>query len=197
MELQNIKITFCLTGSHCTLDDILPELEKIIQEGAEVQPVISESVDTTDTRFGEAVEWKHKLVKMTGRKLANSIVSAEPIGPRELADVLVIAPCTGNTLAKLANGITDTPVTMAAKAQLRNQKPVIIALSTNDALGLNGKNLGIMFNAKNVFFVPFSQDEPFRKPNSVVSNMKLIIPTILHALEGKQLQPVLLSPEEE
>lgn len=194
MELQNIKIAFCLTGSHCTLQDTIPEIEKMINEGAEVQPVISHSVEIMDTRFGEAVEWKHRLVKLTGKKLINSIVSAEPIGPRQLADILIIAPCSGNTLAKLANAITDTPVTMAAKAQLRNDRPVVIALATNDALGINGKNLGILMNSKNIFFVPFTQDEPFRKPNSVVSNMKLILPTVIHALEGKQLQPLFLSP---
>ncbi len=197
MELQNVKVAFCLTGSHCTFDDIIPEIEKMIYEGAIVQPVISEAVDNMDTRFGEAVELKHKLVKITGRKLINSIVSAEPIGPRELADVLIIAPCTGNTMAKLANGVTDTPVTMAAKAQLRNEKPVIIALATNDGLGLNGKNLGMLVNAKNVFFVPFYQDKPLRKPNSIMSNMELITPAILHALDGKQLQPLLLSPGED
>ena len=196
MELLNVKVAFCLTGSHCTLDAVILQIENIINEGAEVQPVISDSVDSLDTRFGEAVEWKHRLVKLTGKKLINSIVSAEPIGPRQMVDVLVIAPCTGNTLAKLANGITDTPVTMAAKAQIRNERPVVIAPATNDALGLNGKNLGILINSKNIYFVPFTQDAPYRKPNSIVSDMDLIVPAVLHALEGKQLQPLLLAPEE-
>lgn len=198
MRLRGKKIGFALTGSHCTLEKAIPEIEKLLAEGAEIFPVISPSVDLTDTRFGDATEWKTRLVKITGRKIINSITGAEPLGPKGILDAFVIAPCTGNTLAKLATGITDTAVLMGAKAQLRNQKPVILAVSTNDGLGFNGKNIGIMLSAKNVYMVPFGQDSPFTKPNSLVAKMDALLPTILAALEGKQLQPVLinLAPEE-
>lgn len=193
MKLRGIKVGFALTGSHCTLDKVLIELEKLTAQGAEIYPVISPSLDQTDTRFGDSTEWKTKLVKATGRKLINSIVGAEPIGPKALVDVYVIAPCTGNTLAKLANGITDTAVLMGAKAQLRNQRPVILSISTNDGLGLNAKNIGVLLNTKHVYMVPFGQDAPFSKPNSLISKNELLVPTLMHALEGKQLQPVLIN----
>ena len=193
MRLKGKKIGFALTGSHCTLDKIIPELEKLREEGAEVYPIISPSIDHTDTRYGDATEWKTRLVKTAGQKLTNSITGAEPIGPKALVDAYIIAPCTGNTLAKFANGITDTAVLMGAKSQLRNQKPVILAISTNDGLGLNAKNIGTLLNTKNVYMVPFGQDNPFSKPNSLVAETKFIIPTLLAALEGRQLQPVLIN----
>ncbi|ACB85040.1 dipicolinate synthase subunit B [Natranaerobius thermophilus] len=196
MNLTGLKVGFAVTSSHCTFDEAFKEIENIVEAGAEVYPIITPGVDNMNTRFGEAIEWKQKLVQITGKKLINSIVSAEPIGPQSFVDIIVIAPCTGNTIAKLANGITDTAVTMAAKAQLRNQKPVVIGVSTNDALGLNARNLGVLLNAKHVYFVPFFQDVPSKKPNSVISKMDLIIPTIQHALEGEQLQPLLLAGEE-
>jgi dipicolinate synthase subunit B len=198
LRLRGKKIGFALTGSHCTLEKTIPEIEKLLAEGAEIFPVISPSVDLTDTRFGDATEWKTRLVKITGRKIINSISGAEPLGPKGMLDAFVIAPCTGNTLAKLANGITDTAVLMGGKAQLRNQKPVILAVSTNDGLGFNAKNIGIMLSTKNVYMVPFGQDSPFTKPNSLVAKMDVLLPTVLAALEGKQLQPVLinLAPEE-
>ena len=196
MELSGVKVGFGLTGSYCTLEPVIQEISNVIKEGGEAYPIISPGVDHTNTRFGEAIEWKQRLVQITGNKLINSIVLAEPIGPQALIDVLVIAPCTGNTLAKLANGITDTPVLMAAKAHLRNERPVVIGLSTNDALGMNAKNLGALLNAKNVYFIPFAQDNPYKKPNSVISKMELIIPTIKAAMESKQLQPILVPGEE-
>lgn len=195
MRLKGVKLGVALTGSHCTLEKVFLELEKMVAEGAEIYPVISPSVDHTDTRFGDATEWKTKLVKIAGRKLINTIAGAEPIGPKSYLDAYIIAPCTGNTLAKLANGITDTAVLMGAKAQLRNQKPVVIAISTNDGLGLNAKNLGILLNTKNIFMVPFGQDSPFTKPNSLVARMELLLPTVILALEGRQIQPVLLNLE--
>lgn len=193
MRLKGVRIGFALTGSHCTLGEVVGEVRRLISEGAEVTPVVSPSVDTTDTRFGTAEYWKNLLEEITGRKVINTIPGAEPIGPQKLLDALIIAPCTGNTMAKLANAITDTPVLMAAKACLRNQRPVILAIATNDGLGLNAKNLGILLNTKNVYFVPFGQDNPGQKPNSLVARMDLILETTIAALAGRQLQPLLVT----
>lgn len=193
MRLNGVKIGFAMTGSHCTLEKIFPEIEKLLAEGAEIYPLLSPSVDSTDTRFGEAIEWKTRLVKLTGQKIINSIVNAEPLGPKVNLNAFIIAPCTGNTLAKLANGITDTAVLMGAKAQLRNQRPVILAISTNDGLGLNAKNLGVLLATRNIYMVPFGQDSPFDKPNSLVAKTEMILPTVMQALDGRQLQPILIN----
>jgi len=193
MRLDGIRVGFALTGSHCTLEEMFIELENIKNEGADIYPIISYSVDETVTKFGSPHKWKEDLTSLTGKKVINSFVAAEPVGPEKTLDVLVVAPCTGNTLAKLANGITDTPVLMAAKAHLRNQRPVVLAISTNDGLGLNARNIGILINTKNIYLVPFGQDNPTGKPNSLKAQMNLIVDTILQALEGKQLQPLLLS----
>ncbi len=191
MLLKDVKIGFALTGSFCTFAKVMPELEKLVSEGADIMPVISEAVDKYDTKFGKADEWKARVEGITGKKIIKTIVDAEPIGPKSLLDILIIAPCTGNTLGKLTNGITDTPVTMAAKAHLRNGKPLVLAIATNDGLGANAKNLGIMLNTKNIYFVPFGQDDPVKKCNSLTANNELIVPTIIEALKGKQLQPIL------
>jgi len=191
MSLNNIKIGFALTGSFCTFNKVFQEIEKLVSEGAEVYPIVSESVNKYDTRFGRVDEWKQRLEEITGKKAISSITEAEPIGPKSLLDILIVAPCTGNTLAKIANGITDTTVTMAVKAHLRNQKPVVIAISTNDGLGANARNLGTLLNRKNIYFVPFGQDDPIKKCNSLVAKFDLIIPTVKEALEGKQIQPIL------
>ena len=191
MPLKNVKIGFAFTGSFCTFAKVVPELGKIVAEGADVLPIVSETVDKTDTKFGTADEWKSKIEKVTSKKIVKSIVDAEPIGPQALLDILVVAPCTGNTLGKLANGITDSSVTMACKAHLRNGKPIVIAIATNDGLGLNAKNLGVLLNTKGVYFVPFGQDDPLKKRNSIMADFQLLIPAIEYALEGKQLQPVL------
>lgn len=191
MLLQGVKVGFALTGSFCTFAKVMPELEKLIAEGADVLPIISEVVDKFDTRFGKADDWKARIEGITGKKIIKSIVDAEPIGPKSLLDIMVVAPCTGNTLGKIANAVTDTSVTMAAKAHLRNGKPLVLAISTNDGLGANAKNLGLLLNAKNVYFVPFGQDDPIKKCNSLTANNELIIPTLLEALKGRQLQPVL------
>ncbi|MBS4031382.1 MAG: dipicolinate synthase subunit B [Clostridiales bacterium] len=193
MRLNGVKLGFAMTGSHCTLKKIFPEIEKLLAEGAEIYPLVSPSVDKTDTRFGEAIEWKTRLVKLTGQKIISSIVNAEPLGPKVKLDAFIIAPCTGNTLAKLANGITDTAVLMGAKAQLRNQRPVVLAISTNDGLGLNAKNLGVLLSTRNFYMVPFGQDSPFDKPNSLVAKTELILPTVIQALDGRQLQPLLIN----
>ncbi|MEG6521719.1 dipicolinate synthase subunit B [Desulfotomaculum sp. 1211_IL3151] len=192
MRLKDVRIGFALTGSHCCLDEIMPKIQELVNEGAEIYPIISFAVDTIDTRFGTTTKWREMLEKITGKEPINSIVTAEPVGPQKLVDVVVIAPCTGNTMAKLAHGITDTPVLMAAKAHLRNLRPVVIGISTNDGLGLNAKNLGLLINTKNIYMVPFGQDSPTGKPNSLKCNMDLIIDTIESALQGKQIQPVLV-----
>lgn len=191
MLLNKIRVGFAVTGSFCKVDDIFPEIGKLINEGAEVFPIISDSIDKYDTRFGSANDTKMKLEGLTGKKIISTFVEAEPIGPKSLLDIMVIAPCTGNTLGKMANGITDNTVTMAVKAHLRNQKPVVIAVSTNDGLGANAKNLGVLINTKNIYFVPFGQDDPIKKCNSLVAKMDMIIPTVIEALQGRQIQPVL------
>lgn len=192
MLLKGLKVGVALTGSFCTIGKIIPEIEKIISEGAEVFPIISEAVDKFDTRFGDAEGWKSKLRAITGKEIIKSIVEAEPIGPKGFLDVLVVAPCTGNTISKIANAITDTTVTMACKAHLRNQKPLVIAISTNDGLGNNAKNIGAVLNMKNVYFVPFGQDDPVKKCNSLMAKNELIVPTIVEAMQGKQIQPLLM-----
>lgn len=192
MSLNNVKIGFALTGSFCTFDKIIPIIGKLKEQGAFVTPIFSEKVQTTDTRYGKAIEIMEKITSICKNKPITSIVEAEPIGPKELFDILVIAPATGNFIAKLANGIIDETPVMCAKAQLRNQKPIVIAISTNDALGLNCKNLATLINSKNIYFVPFRQDDPISKPNSLVAEYDLLIPTIVQALSGKQIQPLLL-----
>lgn len=155
-------------------------------------PIASGSVQVTDTRFGTAQNWLQQLKDITGNDIITTIVEAEPLGPSKLLDVLVIAPCTGNTTSKLANAMTDSPVLMAAKAQMRNQRPLVLAISTNDGLGLNASNIAKLLITKNIYFVPFGQDNPFQKPNSLVAQMDLIPEACYAALEGKQLQPMIL-----
>lgn len=191
MRLKDVKIGFALTASFCTLGEVVKHMEKLVQEGAEIYPIMTQTMGSTDTKYGKADEWRSKLEELTGHTIIDNIVTAEPIGPGKLVDVIVIAPCTGNTLAKLANGITDGPVLMSAKAQLRNQRPVVIAISTNDGLGLNARNLGTILNTRNIYMVPFGQDNPKGKPNSLVAKMDLMLETIEYALKGHQIQPVL------
>jgi len=191
MKLLGKKIGLAITGSHCTFDIVLPQIENLKAEGAEVFVILSNASLNTDTRFGKAREWYEKFKVASGNDIISSIEEAEPIGPGNFLDCIAVAPCTGNTLSKVANGITDGPVLMAVKAHLRNLKPVIIAISTNDGLGNNAKNLGVLLNTKNIYFVPFSQDDPMKKPNSLVANMNLLIEAIIQALEGKQIQPIL------
>src|SRR3989339_1896006 len=169
MSITGLKIGFAITGSFCTIDKILIEIEKLINGGAEVYSIGSDTVNSINTRFGTADEMKEKLFNLTGKNIISSIKEAEEIGPTAYLDIMIIAPCTGNTLAKITNGITDTPVTMATKAHLRNQKPVVISISTNDGLGANAKNIGMLINMKNIYFVPFGQDNPTQKPNSLIA----------------------------
>lgn len=192
LSLQGKKIGFGLTGSHCTLERVFPALERLVAEGADVIPVVSEAVALTETRFGTPETWLNRLYQITGKRPIRRIPEAEPIGPQKLLDVMVVAPCTGNTLAKLANAITDTPVLMACKAHLRNQRPVVLAIATNDGLGINAKNLGLLLAMKNIYFVPFGQDSPTAKPNSLDADLGLLVPTIEAALASRQLQPILV-----
>ena len=191
MELKGLRIGWALSGSFCNFQYVYPEIEKLANEGADIYPIISYAVDSFDTRFGTAEEWKSKLKDITGKELITTIIEAEPVGPKLELDILVIAPCTGNTISKLANAITDTPVTMAAKAHLRNQKPLLLAIATNDGLGANAKNIGLLMNTKNIYFVPFSQDDSIKKPNSLISDFEKIEESIVKALDKIQLQPVL------
>lgn len=192
MELKDMKIGIALTGSSCNFEYVFPQIENLAKKGADLYPIISYSVDTFDTRFGTAEEWKEKLRQITGKELISTIVDAEPVGPKMNLDILVVVPCTGNTIGKLANAITDTPVTMACKAHLRNQKPLVLGIATNDGLGANGKNIGLLMNTKNIYFIPFGQDDPHNKPNSLIAKFELLEETIKYAIEGKQIQPVLL-----
>ena len=192
-KLQGKKIGFALTGSHCTLDRVLLAYKKLAKsENAQVYPILSPSVLHTDTRFGSADHWRNELEEISNNKVIASIKDAEPIGPRHLFDAVIIAPASGNTIAKLVNGVVDTPVLMAAKAHLRNGGPLIIAVSTNDGLGISAKNIGLLLNMKNVFFVPFGQDDPLKKPNSIVAKMEMIAETTEKALIGQQIQPILI-----
>lgn len=192
MSLKGKKIGFALTGSSCNFSIVFPQIEKLANEGVDIYPILSQAAATFDTRFGHAEEWKEKFRLITGKELIETIVDAEPVGPKLNLDILVVAPCTGNTLGKLANGITDTSVTMAVKAHLRNNKPVVLAIATNDGLGASAKNIGLLINMKNIYFVPLGQDNPEGKPKSLVAKFHEIKPTIEEALKGNQIQPVLI-----
>lgn len=192
MTLKGKRIGFGLTGSHCTYDIVFPEIEKLVNEGAEVIPIVTATVKNTETRFGKGEDWIDRIEKLTGHHVIDTMVKAEPLGPTMPLACMVIAPLTGNSLSKMANALTDSPVLMAAKATMRNHRPVVLAISTNDALGLNGVNLMRLMAAKDIYFVPYGQDNPENKPNSMVARMTMIRETIVHALKGEQIQPVLV-----
>ena len=194
MDFSKYNIGFGITGSFSTFAKARKEVEHLCDMGANVIPVFSFQAQKCDTRFGSAKEYVEGICEITGNEGIRTIPAAEPIGPNNFLDIMVIAPCTGNTAAKLCNGITDTPVLMATKAHMRNGKPLVIAISTNDALGANFKNIGILMKMKQIFFVPFGQDNHKSKPNSLVAKMELLPDTIEYALEGKQIQPVLQNP---
>ena len=190
--MRKERVGFAVCGSFCTHGQMLKALERLTALYETVIPIVSETAAFTDTRFGTSEDLLEKLEDLTGRDVLCDIPSVEPIGPKKLLDVLVIAPATGNTIAKLANGIADTAVTMAAKSHLRNGRPVVLAVSTNDGLGMNMKNIGLLLNTKNIYFVPFGQDDAQKKPNSLVAHCGKIRPALEMALEGKQLQPLLV-----
>lgn len=192
MELNNIKIGFALTGSFCTFKKAIPKMKELIKKGADILPIMSYNSYKLDTKFGKAVEFIKEIEIITGKKIIHTIQDAEPIGPKKLTDIMVIAPCSGNTMAKLALDIIDTPVTMAAKSHLRNDRPLVIAPSTNNGLSGNAENIGKLLNRKNYYFVPFRQDNPITKPRSIVFEEEYLIKTIEYALEGTQISPILL-----
>ncbi len=187
--MKNKNIGFAVTGSYCTFEKVLPQMKKLA-ENNNVIPIFSFNVANTDTRFGKAADFNADVTRICGRAPITTIVEAEPIGPGRLLDVLAIAPCTGNSLAKLAHSITDTPVLMAAKAHLRNDRPVVIAVSTNDALSGAAKNIGALLNYRNIYFVPMWQDDPVKKERSAVADYEKLYETCEAALKGRQLQPV-------
>ena len=190
--MKNKRIGFAITGSFCTVDIAMDVITALISKGAIVTPIISHAIDTTDTKFGTAKDIKKRLTELTGQPIINTIPGAEPIGPGKILDALIVLPATGNTLAKIAGGITDTPVTMAVKAHLRNDRPVILGISSNDALSGGAKNIGLLLGMRNIYFVPFGQDQPIEKPRSMVFKTEYAIPAIIKALEGRQLQPILI-----
>lgn len=192
MKISECNIGFAITGSFCTFDKILPQIKILKKECKKITPIFSYNAFDFDTRFTSATDFVEKVREITGEKGINSIVQAEPIGPGKLFDVMIIAPCTGNTLAKLANGITDTPVLMAAKAHLRNGRPLVIAVSSNDALGINLQNIGKLMIMKHIYFVPFGQDNYKTKPTSLVADLEQIPKTISCALNHAQIQPLLV-----
>ena len=192
MKFTGIKLGFALTGSHCTIADVVPQMQLLKDEGAEITPIFSPAVLNTDSRFGKAADLFRQVTAIAGKEPLAAMVQVEPIGPQKLLDLILIAPCTGNTLAKMASGVTDTCVLLACKGHLRNNRPVVIAVSTNDGLSANAQNLGILLNRKNIYLVPFRQDAPQAKPSSLVAKMDLIPETLLAAIDGRQLQPVMV-----
>lgn len=192
MELSGKTIGYAITGSFCTFQKSMEQLERLSKTGANIIPIMSEISYSTDTRFGKAADFANYMREITGNEIVKSIKEAEPFGPKKLLDLLIIAPCTGNTLAKNTAGITDSSVTMAFKAHLRNARPVLIGVSTNDGLGNAAKNIGALLNYKHIYFIPFRQDDFEKKPTSIVADFSKLIPAAEAALEGKQLQPVLV-----
>lgn len=192
MDLSSYTIGYGITGSFCTFEKTKIAVGELVKLGAAVVPIFSYNVQRMDTRFGGAKEFMEAVEEITGKRGIKTIQEAEPIGPKANLDVMVIAPCTGNTMAKLWNGITDSPVLMASKAHLRNQKPLVISISTNDAMGMNFKNIGNLMNTKNIYFVPFGQDDYKKKPASLIGDLKLLPDTINLAMEGRQIQPVVV-----
>ena len=191
--MEQVNVGFACCGSFCTMSRAMEGLEELARAYGSLYPIVSETVAATDTRFGKARDFLDRMERICGRPVISTVAAAEPIGPKKLLDVLVICPCTGNTIGKLAGGVTDTAVTMAAKAHLRNGRPVVIAMATNDGLSASLRNVGMLLGRKNYFFVPFGQDDPVGKPSSLVADLSRLGETVTAALEGRQLQPVLLS----
>lgn len=194
MNINNKNIGIALTGSYCTYNKVFPQIERLVKENANVYTIFSGESQKTDTRFGKADCFLKIAKEITGKEPITTISEAEKLGPNDILDIIVVAPCTGNTIAKIAHAITDTPVLMAIKGLLRNNKPVVLAISTNDALSNNLKNIGHLINTKNIYLVPFGQDNYKVKPHSMVAHFDQILPTIEYALDGNQLQPIILAP---
>ena len=191
MTLENKTIGFAMCGSICTFQKALDAAKNLKSAGADIIPIMSETAYSTDTRFGTALNFRKELEEITGRQILHTVYETEPIGPKKLLDALVILPCTGNTLAKLSNAVADSSVTLAAKAHLRNKRPLVIGVSTNDGLGGAAENIGRLLARKHCFFIPFGQDDYIHKPNSLVADFTKLNITISDALENKQFQPIL------
>ncbi|MGN1126812.1 MAG: dipicolinate synthase subunit B [Ruminococcus sp.] len=190
--MKKLAVGYALSASFCTFSKSIAQLKNLVDEGYDIIPIMSTNASTKDTRFGTAESFIAEVENITKKKIIRTIEDAEPIGPKKICDVLVVAPCTGNTLGKIANGITDTPVTMAVKSHLRIQRPVLLSIATNDGLGASAVNIGKLLNTKNVYFVPMSQDDCIKKPNSLVSDFTLIPRCVALAYENKQYQPVFI-----
>ncbi len=188
--MKEYTVGYALCGSFCTFRNSISQIKKLIKNGFKIIPIMSFNAASTDTKFGKSSDFKQEIEDICKTKIISTIPDAEPIGPKKMVDIMVICPCTGNTLAKLCNAITDTPVIMAAKSHLRIQRPVVIALATNDALGASAQNIGKAINMKNIFFVPLKQDDPKNKPQSLVANFDLLEETINMAINNKQIQPI-------
>lgn len=191
MELKGLNAGICMCGSFCTFKKVIEQIKLLASLGINLTPIMSYAAQATDTRFGKAEDFKNMLVDITGKEVIISINGAEPIGPLNNLDIMIVAPCTGNTIAKLNNGIVDTPVLMACKAHLRNNKPLLLALATNDGLSMNFANIGALANKRNIYFVPFGQDDYEKKPRSLVAKFEKLVPSIEKALEGEQIQPMI------
>ena len=189
--MKKTSIGFAMTGSFCTFERVLKQMEALVRRGYEVLPVLSFNAGTLDTRFMTAEHLRARIVEITGNEPIDTLAGAEPIGPKKMTDVFLIAPATGNSLAKLAAGIYDTPVLLGAKSHLRNDRPLVLAVSTNDGLGAAAQNIGRLLNVRNIYFVPFGQDDPAKKPRSLVADFSQIPRTIAAALSGVQMQPML------
>lgn len=192
--LSGLKVGFAMCGSFCTFSDAFEQAELLSSLGCELIPIMSFNASSISSRFGTAEQNVSRLEEICGRKAICTIEEAEPIGPKKLLDILLVMPCTGNTLAKLSGGVTDTPVTMAVKSHIRNARPVLLAISTNDALGAAAKNIGFLQNCKNIYFVPYGQDDYLKKPNSMISRFELAQQAIEAAMSGRQLQPMIMPP---
>lgn len=192
MSFEGVKIGFVFTGSFCTFSKVIPKMKLLVKSGAKVIPIMSFNSYNSDTKFGKAKDFIEKIENITGNSIIHSIIDAEPIGPKNMTDIMIIAPCSGNTMAKLSYDIIDTPATMAAKSHLRNNRPLVIAPSTNNGLSGNAENIGRLLNRKNYYFVPFRQDNPITKPRSIVFDEEYIIKTLEYALNNEQISPILI-----
>lgn len=190
--MQRLTVGYAFCGSFCTIKKSLEALRELAKLDINIKPIMSQIVYDTDTRFMKAEDLKHEVREICNEEIIHDIPSAEPIGPKNLLDIIIVSPCTGNTAAKIALGITDTPVTMAVKAHLRNNKPVVLAIATNDALGASAKNIGLLQNTKNIYFVPYRQDDPIGKNNSLVCDFSKIADTMNAALQNKQIEPMII-----
>ena len=190
--MSKLKVGFAMCGSFCTFAKVIPQMQVLVDAGYEVVPVMSTVSYSTDTRFGKAEDFRDQIEAICQNPIVHTIPQAEPFGPKKVVDAMIVAPCTGNTLGKLANGITDTPVTLAVKSTLRNERPILIAVSTNDALSGSAANIGTLLNRKQFYFVPMRQDDFVKKPTSIVADFTQILPAFEQALLGKQIQPILV-----